>query len=351
MEAGPCLALGFADANRYRQAAVSASTWRDLRSLRHDPPGFANGNGPRRATFQAALEQCEQFIKAAGSADYATRPLQLFYAMSQGTRAVVAASPRVGQMWQVKGHGLSAVTDKPTLSEVTVFAKGDGMFQALAAVLDFPPLVEKERIRLADLWPLVPESIDAPLDTDETLSAILLWPGVWPQHHDSYGAELGWIRNAVPRLYGQDMQAVERHFAQYPALRGLSWTVTQNVSWRINDFATNLDIHFELVDGERPAVITPGSRLGARYCGQVSTELIITPAIGAMTGPLHPILAWWAVLLALSSLARYEPANWAKFIDVNASPHATAVEHLLNDAIERIPKMLLSMLTHIDDPG
>ena len=60
--------------------------------------------------------------------------------MSQGTRAIVAASPRVGQRWRVQGHGLSAVTDEPTLPEVKVFANGDGLFQALAAVLDFPPL-------------------------------------------------------------------------------------------------------------------------------------------------------------------------------------------------------------------
>jgi hypothetical protein len=297
------------------------------------------------------MAQCEQFIKAASTADYATRPLQLFYAMSQGTRAVVAASPRVGQRWQVQGHGLSTVTNEPTLPEVKVFANGDGLFQALAAVLDFPPLVEKERVRLADLWPLVPESIEAPLDIDETLSAILLWPGEWPQHNSLYSVELGWIRNAVPRLYGQDMQAVERHFAHYPALRGLSWTVAQNLAWRDNGYTTGLDVHFEMTNGDRPAVISSGSRLGARYCGQVSAEVVITPSLGTMNGPLHPILAWWAVLLALSSLARYEPASWAKTIDVNASSHATAVEHLLDEAILRIPRMLLSMLTHIDDPG
>jgi hypothetical protein len=330
---------------------MSDSTWRDLRSLRHAPPGHAGGRGPRRATFQAALEQCEQFIKAAGSADYATRALQLFYAMSQGTRAVVAASPRVGQDWRVQGHGLSAITDRPTLPEVTVYANGNGLFQALATVLGFSPLIDRERVTLAELWPLIPESIEAPLSPEETLSAIMFWPGEWPQHDNLYTAELGWIRNAVPRRYGQDIAAIAAHFAQYPALQGLSWTVAQNVAWNTNGFATSLDVHFELVGGERPAALAPGSRLGARYCGQVSAELFITPAIGGMAGPLHPILAWSAVLLALSSLARYEPASWAKMIDVNASPHATAVEHLLDDAIVRIPKMLLSMLTHIDDPG
>jgi hypothetical protein len=179
----------------------------------------------------------------------------------------------------------------------------------------------------------------------------MFWPGVWPQHHSLYGARLAWIRHAVQKLYDQDKQALSRHLEHYPALKGLSWTATQNVPWNVHDFAAGLEIHFELVKGEKPDIIKPESRLGARYCGQVKDEVFITPAIGGMTGPLHPILAWWAVLLALSSLARYEPANWANMIDVNSSPYATAVEHLLDGAIVRIPQMLLSMLTHIDNPG
>ncbi|QNE21635.1 hypothetical protein F1D05_31590 [Kribbella qitaiheensis] len=46
-----------------------------------------------------------------------------------------------------------------------------------------------------------------------------------------------------------------------------------------------------------------------------------------MTEPLHPLLAWWAVLLALSSMARYEPRRSARTIRIDASPDANAVEH------------------------
>ncbi|MGI5523047.1 YaaC family protein [Micromonospora sp. CA-259024] len=330
---------------------MSTSTWRNLRSLRHDPPGFANGRGARRSTFQAALEQCEQFTKAATSADYATRPLQLFYALSQGSRAVVAASPRIGQSWRVHGHGLSASTEAQQLPEVEVYAKGVGLFQAMATVLDFQALVQDERVRLGDLWPLIPESAWAPLDKQETLSAIMFSPGAWPQHHHLYGAGLAWIRHAVPKLYGQDKESLARHFARYPALDGLSWNAAPNVPWNPNDFAVSLDIHFELANGERPALIQPGSRLVARYGSSDGSWLFITPTVGSMSHPLHPVLAWWATLLALSSLARYEPANWVKMIDINSSPHATAVEHLLDDAVVRIPEMLLNILLKIDDPG
>jgi hypothetical protein len=83
--------------------------------------------------FRAALEQCEQFLAAAEGAGYATRPVHLFYALSQGSRALVAASPRIGnQQWQVTGHGLSMVSAATSVSDVTVKAARDGLFQAVA---------------------------------------------------------------------------------------------------------------------------------------------------------------------------------------------------------------------------
>ncbi|MFI1994879.1 YaaC family protein [Actinoplanes sp. NPDC020271] len=318
--------------------------------MRHDPPGFAKSRGARRNTFQASLEQCEQFIKAATDADYATRPLQLFYALSQGSRAVVAASPRIGQDWRVHGHGLSASTEAQQLPDVEVYAKGDGLFQAMAKVLDFQALVPDERISLADLWPLVPESAWAPLVKGETLSAVMFTPGLWPQQN-LYGASLAWIRHAVPELCGQDKEKVARHFANYPALKGISWQTALQVPWNPNSFAVSLDIHFDLVDGETPLLLQPESRLVARYGSSDQSWLFIAPIIGSMSLPLHPVLAWWAVLLALSSLARYEPANWTKMIDINSSSHATAVEYLLDDAVIRIPEMLLNILLNIEDPG
>jgi hypothetical protein len=82
--------------------APTGTAVRDLRALRYDPPGYAK-QGARRTTFQSALEQCEQFHAAAHGAGYATRPVQLFYALSQAGRAIVAASPRLGnQAWESK---------------------------------------------------------------------------------------------------------------------------------------------------------------------------------------------------------------------------------------------------------
>jgi hypothetical protein len=332
--------------------------WRELRYLRHNPPAYANprGGGARKTTFQAALEQCEQFIKAAEGSAYTTRPVQLYYALSQGSRAVISASPRIANSdWPVYGHGLSVETNAPSLPDVIVSADiPGGLFQAMATVLDFQALVPGEKVRLGDIWPLVPESMTSPLDRKETLSAILLDPGIWPQHGGPFwGAALHWIRPSVRDLYEEDLAGLAQHLRQYPALAGISTTAALRPAWRGEDpIAQSLDFHLDLAGDDLPELLKPQSRLAAKY-GSPTGDLyrVLTPPIGKMTGPLHPVLAWWAVLQALSSLARYEPAAWEKMIDVDSSAYATAVEHLLDDAIERIPEMLLNILTHIEDPG
>ena len=85
--------------------------------------------------FQPSLNQCEQFLDAASSTGYATRPVQLFYALSQTGRAIVAASPRVGnQNWHVSGHGLTVGTNAAVAADVTVTATRSGLFPAVASV-------------------------------------------------------------------------------------------------------------------------------------------------------------------------------------------------------------------------
>jgi hypothetical protein len=60
-----------------------------------------------------------------------------------------------------------------------------------------------------------------------------------------------------------------------------------------------------------------------------------------MTGPVHPLLAWWATLFGLSILARYEPDSWAEMITIDRSSEANAVEHFLERAIEVVPHLAL----------
>ena len=67
-------------------------------------------------------------------------------------------------------------------------------------------------------------------------------------------------------------------------------------------------------------------------------DFMITPAIGSMSTGLHPFLALWTVLLALSSLARYGSAAWFKILDIDRSSEANAIEHSLDEAINSYPQ-------------
>ena len=55
----------------------------------------------------------------------------------------------------------------------------------------------------------------------------------------------------------------------------------------------------------------------------------VFPSIGGDTQALHPLLAWWAVLFALSLLARYQPDTWTRYLDVDSSAYAEPLEMLL----------------------
>jgi YaaC-like protein len=85
--------------------ATPKEAWRALRRLRADPPGRAADAADRRQVFQAALAQAEELWDAAAAAGAASRPLPLFYCLSQAGRALCAAWDETDN-WQPRAHGL-----------------------------------------------------------------------------------------------------------------------------------------------------------------------------------------------------------------------------------------------------
>src|SRR5438552_11715503 len=113
--------------------------WRYLRALRADRPGLA-GEGARARTFTAALEQSEQLWTAARDLGHATRPIVLYYCLTQGGQALLAARGRANEWRALPSHGLRPTppdvpTDgMPTLADFSVHDHGNGFFQQVAAV-------------------------------------------------------------------------------------------------------------------------------------------------------------------------------------------------------------------------
>jgi hypothetical protein len=234
----------------YRDLTIPqrAETWRLQRGTRTTPPRAAVGDKARAATFQAALEQSQQFMEAAETAGYATRALQLFYALSQGGRAIAAVSPRLpgaiqipdrnnpGQTktiavpWQLRGHGIVApAINVRRVSKITVSADWTGLMSGVALAMGVDCLKPEQRIQLAALWPLLPESFQVPLTTAPQFPALSIEGGYEPPkpgqtHHN---VNVGYIPDSVHTEYGADNSKLAEFLRHYPSLSG--WRCTRGV--------------------------------------------------------------------------------------------------------------------------
>jgi hypothetical protein len=74
--------------------------------------------GHRKRTFRAALQQFEELLGAAETVGSASRPLLLFYALSQAGRAITAA--RGSMPWELRRHGLTWKEGSQPLLERTI---------------------------------------------------------------------------------------------------------------------------------------------------------------------------------------------------------------------------------------
>jgi hypothetical protein len=81
--------------------------------------------------------------------------------------------------------------------------------------------------------------------------------------------------------------------------------------------------------------------VGVDYRG----DPVAMPAVGDPPASVHPLMAWWAVLFTLSTLARYHPAAWTAITDVDRSQHAVPLEYLLTVAQASVPDMLWRTLS------
>lgn len=86
--------------------AVPSDSLYCVRATRASPPGYARDDQERRAVYGSALAQFDELIAAATAVGPSSRPLPLFYALSQAGRAIAAAHAE--GVWRLRMHGLSA---------------------------------------------------------------------------------------------------------------------------------------------------------------------------------------------------------------------------------------------------
>jgi hypothetical protein len=330
-------------------APTRLTVWRHIRALRYRPPGRA-GSSQRRRIFGSALEQAEQLFTAADDLDYVSRPILLFYGLSQAGRAIAAASTSAdGNDYRLRGHGITTQNlDYHELHRITVIDDGIGSFTQLAPLLRSGSL--PSGTPLGQLWAVIPDLREFPLHTDSTeYSPVLRYSNLATQVQSIHG-RLSW---SPSRLATATNEEVCDFLASYPSLVGNDISSRAGVlsepsadgstvdlyrSWSVPEDRDELE-PLTPMEGRWSETTIVENRLTQPYRGD--SERYVFPAIGGAAFPLHPLLAWWALLYTLSMPARYEPASWTSHLERDSSPNAIAIEAALDRALHSCPELII----------
>lgn len=352
--------------------------WQEIRTLRAAPPGLAAGDVERRQVFAAALRQAQELGAAAGVSGYATKPLALFYAFSQGLRAVCAARV-TDDAWRVHGHGAQVLPSTPILATTIKpnpskpkppghQAPSRDALSALFAVMGVPALTET--FTLGEVWLADPNTPALPEGTYSGLGPLRLHLPLYELAADH--AERGLLELAVEGLGVESTDAeIAQALEAFPALAGgtspraellpreANYYLTERAQVTYNQEARYLD-HSAYPGGEwvraspvlrwrleAPGQNTHDAAFGRRAPVAMEGKVKVRVAFPALGGVEH--VEWpafsWLLLLGLSSLARYEPAPWTEAIDPDQSTMAVPLEQACDLASAWVPTILHVLLT------
>jgi hypothetical protein len=330
---GTALGATYYDVGMPARSAV----WGRIRAMRWQPPGRAS-KGDRRNVFSSALEQAEQLYTAASTVGYSSRPMLLFYGLSQAGRAIAAAtdSAKGSDEWRLSKHGIQVpdIAEHPPLHSLKVSDQGSGSFTQLARILQSGSL--PKGTPLGQLWSLIPELRNDPLANG---SAEYLLPLRYERYNLTLGMVFGSIQG-MPLRFAESAtdDEVSAYLSAYPSLSSAKTSTAFTYDGRPDGTERTAEVPrcWEMDGYDSPELLE--SRLTQPYRGD--NDRWIFPALGGDAAPLHPLLAWWGVLFALSMLARYEPADWTKCLAIDASPNAKPLETVLDKALDLCPQLV-----------
>jgi hypothetical protein len=322
--------------------------WQHLRLLRTSRPGLA-AKGKRGKIFSAALEQSEQLMHAAQNVGPAARPLPLFYALSQATRAICVA--RLDEHYLLTAHGLKwpgIGGDESLLERLVEPAPTDSSsFQRLCAALGCDEL--SAPVALGAAWRALPDlglpSVEGP---DEWMYAAPVLPRepIVPQG-GGRPSGMDWIELGVALLPWHDNQreSLVALLGRYPQLADAVPAGVPGVEGSVgltrwNEQAIPM-VKVRAESAHRPAWNKALEQVAPMYCG--GPERFAIPRLPSGDF-LHPLALWWIVLFGLSNAARYEPDHWLAALDIDKSPLGVPLESCLNEALDSVPHLVLEAL-------
>ncbi|GAA4561476.1 hypothetical protein GCM10023176_00130 [Micromonospora coerulea] len=328
------------------------AVWSDLRATRHAPPGGAAVHPERRSTYVAALQQAEELFRAAETSGPASSPLLLFYGLSQAGRALTAAAAVLqGDDWQLSGHGIKAAcmsADLPKINVMTPPKADKTSFVRLSRLLDSPVWTGADPVTLAQLWDAIPGMAEHPLGTDDKRRSPLEAVPNSPQDgHQIVSALVSGFPHHLASVSATRAD-FDAFMASYPTALGYIPVVDQTGKPQYHDYADThgLSVQMSWEAGTTYPVAEDVriARINAvvRHYARGHFYLFAQTIAGGK--PLHPLMTWWTVLYTLSMLARYQPSEWSHCIDINSSPFASVLEHLLDEARTVVPDLVLTTL-------
>lgn len=335
------------------------AVWEELRGTRWNPPQAAAADPARRRTYVFALEQAEQMFRAAVGTGVATRPLLVFYGLSQAGRAIAAAAIAAENGgWELNGHGIQCVSQtlRGPLPAVRVQAGKEGSagsFVRLSELLGSPLWSAREPLALNLLWDSLPDNRLTPLEDTGKARRTPLYldhEALNPDPHPLVSVPVAYFPPWV--ISAADGRVLASYLAAFPdaAPSDSYYRQGRERAW-VPDFARHHDGWGELVMNWQLPEGSGGLEDKLDYVRAMTRPYNgarwLFPATGTAGRSLHPLMVWWAVLYLLSMLARYQPAEWAAHINVDDSRHAVVIESLLKQAVSLVPALIAEAIDQV----
>jgi hypothetical protein len=297
-----------------------------LRASLASPPGLATIDGRRQRTYVACILQFEQLIQGARAISSHARPLPLYYAAMQCSRALVAA---YGDSPDARGHGLTQV-DKRVPGDVMQFeikrVDKPSLFRELCAITGSEE--PSSRLLLAELFLSLPELVSLPNNLSGP-PAVYVERVPDPTEYEAIPDPFVHIRLETESLPDQDQLK-----QVYPTLQGWHHDPMERSITTRHQSALVFSSGAPIVYRDRHAAL---EKVAPTY--RYSTDRWLRPAVASLKTPLAPLATWYALLHGFSLLARYEPAAWVQALDPQSS-HAAAIDGALEEALEALPELL-----------
>jgi len=280
----------------------------------------------------------------------ATKPINIFYGLSQGARALAAARLPEND-GRLSGHGikLEGSLDQE-LTKITVVDNANrwGSFTTVARLLGSPSLPRP--VELGALLAALPLHLPRSSWSDKPGSLMLEHQ---PQNSETFGLITRRIYATsspwpdVPELREGEIDA-RREWAtrylreNYPCLDDFIPMPEAKSGVGFHEGGLVLTLLLESDNGIGSDVVR--AQTVYERVQNVAGWHAAVPRIGGESQPLHPLVPTWACLWTFSMLARYEPVRWTRLVDVDASGDATALDEALEDALDLVPALLVDAL-------